>query len=264
MRPPFPKSWRKGPDKAPARVRRSGKGQGAFTLIELLLAMVLVGLVLAAIMGVFYGAFRLRAQTVALVEQGLPVQRALSILRQDLAGMVLPGGILSSNLLTDDSSSLAAVRGQRVSPPLFTSNGLSTDLEPWADIQCVTYYLRPPTNQFGVNGLDLFRMVNRNLLPLNTDIPREEWMMSGVERVTFSYYDGTQWKTSWNSTNDVTTLPTAIKVEIQLAPALEVAANGVRKTSGRQVRPVIELISPIFLTPVTNTSVSSSTVGGQP
>ena len=232
----------------------------AFTLIELLRARVLVGLVLAAVSSVFFGAFGLRQRTQALVDEGLPIQHALDVIRRDLAGLVQPGGIMTSNLITD-ASSLTAVSGQRVSPPLYTGTGTINDFAPWADIQCVTYYLRPPTNRVANGGFDLFRMLNRNLLPVNTDMPEEQWLMTGVERMEFSYYDGTQWKLTWNSTNDATVLPKAVKVDIQLAPPVEVAASGVRRNTSRQAHPKIELISPVILTAVTN---QNSTAGGQP
>ncbi len=236
------------------------QGGRGFTLIELLLAIVLVSLVMAAITSVFFGAFRLRERTVSLVEGGLPIQHALDVIRHDLSGLVQPGGILSSNLLTD-TISLNQVSGKQVGPPWYIGNGIATDYAPWGDIQCVTYYLRPPTNQIGSAGMDLFRMVSRNLLPLNTDTPEEQRLMGGVERVEFTYYDGTQWKTTWNSTNDVTLLPKAIKVEIELSKKQELAPSGVRRTTGRQSRPVVQLISPVILTSVTN---QSSTSGGQP
>ena len=246
------------PNAKPTSIQRSSAC--AFTLIELLLAMVLVGLVLAAVSSVFFGAFGLRQRTQALVDNGLPVQHAIEVIRRDLAGLVQPGGVLRSNLITD-SSSLSAVSGQRVSPPLYTGSGTINDFAPWSDVQCVTYYLRPPTNRLANSGFDLYRMLNRNLLPLNTDIPEEQWLMTGVDRMEFSYYDGTQWKLTWNSTNDLTLLPKAVKVQIQLAPPVEVAASGIRRNTSRQAHPKIELISPVILTAVTN---QNSTAGGMP
>lgn len=243
------------------RAPLSADGWRAFTLIELLLAIVIVSLVLAAIMNVFFGAFGLRERTVALVEGGLPIQHTLEVMRQDLGALVQPGGVLSSNLLTDASTSLGQVFGQQVGPSWYVGNGIATDYAPWGDIQRITYYLRPPTNQLNSAGLDLFRMVSRNLLPLNNDIPEEQRLMGGVDRVDFTYYDGNQWKTSWNSTNDATLLPKAVKVDIQLTLKQELTPSGIRRNSGRQSRPVVQLIAPLVLTLVTN---QNSTSGGQP
>lgn len=230
---------------------------GAFTLIELLLAIVLVALVMAAVTGVFYGSVRLRNRTTARTLDGLPLQQTVAQIRRDLAGLVQPGGIFSSNLITD-SDSLTVVRGQVVSPPLFTNTGRISDFVPWGDIQCVRYYLRNPTNRTAAVGMDLFRVLNRNLLSATTETPEEQWLMSGVERVQFSFYDGTQWKNSWNSTNDLTLLPRAIKLEMVLAPSPEPGPLTSR-VAARQVHPVIQLVSPVVLTAVTN---STSTAGG--
>ena len=243
------------------KARLASHGWMGFTLIELLLAIVIVSLVLAAIMNVFFGAFGLRERTVALVESGLPIQHTLEVIRQDLSGLVQPGGVLSSNLVTDASTSLGQVTGQQVGPFWYVGNGIATDYAPWGDIQRIAYYLRPPTNQFSSTGLDLYRMVSRNLLPLNNDIPEEQRLMGGVDRVEFSYYDGNQWKTSWNSTNDITLLPKAVKVEIQLSLKQELTPSGIRRSSGRQSRPVVQLIAPLVLSLVTN---QNSTSGGQP
>ena len=41
-------------------------------------------------------------------------------------------------------------------------------------------------------------------------------MLSGVQSVIFSYYDGTEWDNQWDSTQQ-TNLPNAIKMDIQMA-----------------------------------------------
>src|SRR5205085_9785318 len=73
-------------------------------------------------------------------------------------------------------------------------------------------------------GKDLVRVITRNLLPaIVEEEPPRQWLMGGVQGVTFNYYDGAQWRDSWDSTMpDPTTgltnnLPQAIKAQIQLA-----------------------------------------------
>ena len=41
-------------------------------------------------------------------------------------------------------------------------------------------------------------------------------ILSGVQSLTFLYYDGTQWDPTWDTTQQ-TNLPLAIKVQIQMA-----------------------------------------------
>jgi hypothetical protein len=64
--------------------------------------------------------------------------------------------------------------------------------------------------------------------------------LSGVQNLTFLYYDGTQWDTSWDTTQQ-TNLPLAIKVQIDMASQPGVAARG-----------PLELVVPIDVLVTTN------------
>src|SRR5436309_5204412 len=67
----------------------------AFTLIEVLIAAAAFAIVLAAINAVFYSALRLRNKTAAALDEALPLQQAVAIIKRDLANIVVPGGTLS-------------------------------------------------------------------------------------------------------------------------------------------------------------------------
>jgi hypothetical protein len=70
--------------------------------------------------------------------------------------------------------------------------------------------------------MDLFRSVTRNLLPVMQDQTEEQFLMAGVQAITFQYYDGSAWKDTWDSTQpDSATglsnnLPCAIRMDLQL------------------------------------------------
>src|SRR2546421_7582209 len=72
----------------------------AFTLIEVLLALSVSAIVLAAIGGVFYSALRLRERTTAMLDESAPLYHAFALLRRDLQGAVPPGGTLSGDFKT--------------------------------------------------------------------------------------------------------------------------------------------------------------------
>lgn len=226
-----------------------------FTLMEVLIAVVAFSIVLAAINSVYYGAIRLRNKTAAGLEQALPIEHATAIIKRDLANLVLPGGTLFGPL---QSSSISNnVMGQS-SPSFYTSSGITDETSPWGDVQRVSYLLLDSTNR--ANGKDLVRSVSRNLLPALQDQPEQQALMTRVENIAFLFYDGSQWRDSWDSTApDLATglsnaLPKAIKVQIQLLS--EEAGRS------RQREAPIELVVPTTVQARTNQTQATS--GGQP
>ena len=226
-----------------------------FTLIEVLIATAAFAIVLAAINGVFYGAIRLRNQTATALDDALPGQQALAIIKRDLAGLVAPGGTLAGPLQTTLASK--GLPGQS-GPDFYTATGSIDETSPWAQVQRVSYVLTASTNRTGAK--DLFRAVTRNLLPATSiEAPARQWLLGGVQNMAFSFYDGNQWRDSWDSTTaDVSTgqtnlLPRAIRVQIQLA-----AGQSARAVS--QTAP-LELVVPVVVQSRTNQTQQST--GGQ-
>jgi type II secretion system protein J len=198
-----------------------GPGRSAFTLLELLLAVLIFSIVLSAIHVVFFTALRLRDRTTSAVERSLPLQQTLNIIQRDLANLAAPGGTLSGQLQSTPPTSLTTSGlGPQNGPQFYTTVGLVNDRVPWSEFQRVSYFLAAPTND--APGMDLFRSVARNLLPQKAEATEDQFLMSGVETVTFQYYDGSNWKDTWDSTEaDTVTgltnnLPKAIKVALAL------------------------------------------------
>ncbi|MDE3099542.1 MAG: GspJ family type II secretion system protein [Verrucomicrobiota bacterium] len=191
----------------------------AFTLIEMILAIGVAALVLAAINAVFFAALRLRDATQAAVDGAAPVEQALSVMGRDLACAVppKPGGVLSGDFRA------GAIRSAGVSGPaaieLYTASGRLSASEPWGDIQRVTYELKPPRNR-NEAGMELVRSVARNLLTAATPTVENQRMLSGVAGIQFTCFDGAQWLGTWDTTDSTagdTNLPLAVRVTIQMA-----------------------------------------------
>jgi type II secretion system protein J len=230
--------------------------RSAFTLIELLLAIVIFSMILAAVNAVFFGAMKLRQKTADSATKAQPLELTLATLRRDLAGIVLPGTNFAGVL--DSAAQIQGLTEQNVGTEIFTTSGVFRDNLPWAEIQKIAYVLRDPTNRLSSSGRDLVRIVKRNLLPAAEEQAEEQRLMSDVNRVDFSFYDGSSWRTSWNSTNELTTLPRAIKVEITLES--EPPAPGSRATTTASRLP-IQMVVPIMLASVTNSTATNSTGG---
>ena len=195
----------------------------AFTLIEMILAIGVSAIVLVSVSGALFTSLRLRDDTSDMVDAATPVDSVATFLRRDLQGCVTPTNgsvkILSGGFRAGDGT-LSSGNNQPVSVEMYTTTGALSDAEPWADIQCVTYELKTPALTTAT-GKDLYRSVTRNLLPSgSTANVSDQLMLSGVDSLKFSCYDGAIWQPTWDTTSATavnTNLPLAVKVEIQMA-----------------------------------------------
>jgi len=226
-------------------------GTRAFTLIEMVLAIGVAALVLLAIHSVLFGALRLRDAASDLVDATTPVDMTLTTIRRDLQCVVTPTNgttkILSGDFRAGDVQSYG-VSGD-VAVEMYTATGALSANAPWADIQRVTYELKPPTDGTTGQGKDLVRSTMRNLLSTTTPEVDDQLLLSGVESIKFSCYDGTQWQDTWDTTGMTSTLytnlPTAVRVDLQM-------------TGGNSQGP-IEILVPIDAQPRTNMVFTATT-----
>lgn len=211
-------------------------GSGAFTLLELLLALAVFAIVLTAINGVFFATLRLRNKTSDAFDRALPIEQAVTMIRRDLAGLMLPGGVLSGTFRTTPttSGSLMETVGRRVSPDLYTSTGMVDEGSPYSEVQKVGYFLVNPTNQSP--GFELVRASSRNLLPAATEEIEPQLLLSGVESATMTFYNGYDWTEVWDGAVN-TNLPSAVRVRILMMPDEERTAR----------RSPIEVVVPVLV-----------------
>src|SRR5207248_1409247 len=143
--------------------------RSGFTLLELLIAMGIFAVVLTAINGVFFGAMRLQRASARTVEEAVPLQQALAILKRDLQGIVAPGGTMAGPLQPSSASIASASMlpqggaagngmGQQGSTIFYTCTGALDETSPFGDIQKVAYYLKAPETRTSP-GKDLVRVV---------------------------------------------------------------------------------------------------------
>lgn len=224
--------------------RRAGARKAGFTLLELLLATAIFAIVLLAIQTVFFAGLTLRKRTSAALDESLPIQQSLAILRKDLQNAVNPGGVLAghfrvggpadslaSGSATVTGSGSATGRGtslgiaastQGGGLDFFTAVGNPGDWEPGADIIEVNYQLMEPLEKTDeTRGQDLVRSVTRNLLSTGTLESEEQRLLPNVESLEFEFYDGYNWQTTWDTSMDSTPLPNAVRVSLLIAPDLD-------------------------------------------
>ena len=208
----------------------------AFTLIEVMVAILIAAVVLASLNSFFAGAMRLRSRVTETAEQDLPVEFAVATMKKDLRGIVPPGTLAGAM-----ASDVAAVgMTQPAALEIYTTTGVLRDDVPWADVQKIDYYLQTSTNKLVATGRDLIRGVTRNLLASTPETPSPQPLLQGVDSLTFAFYDGTNWNTSWSAT--LSNTPVAIRVNINFAPP----------PGGGHLTPPVEFVEPVVIEALTN------------
>lgn len=250
------KAWPPRLDGQRPRPRR-----GAFTLIELLLAITLSAIIISATVAVLFGALRLRNETERRSDASTAVQQALSVLRRDLADMALPASdstnAMAGALVYGGITGINDPAGTGMQ--LFTTTGVVTDMARWGDLQKVGYVLRLPTNAAANLGRDLHRVVTRNLLPVLAESFDDQLLLQNVESFQMSFFDGTTWRLAWGGTNETVSLPRAIRVDLVLN---DIDPDDLaRGNLGNRTQLPFQLVVPVVVTSATN-STSTSGAGG--
>jgi type II secretion system protein J len=234
----------------PAGQRRfQGRAFGAFTLIEMILAIGVAAIALIVVNTVLFASLRLRDATADTVDTASPIDAATAFIRRDLECIVTPTNGTSKVLSGDFRAGNVSSAGvpEQAAVEMFTATGAVGANAPWADIQRVTYELRQPTSNTGA-GKDLIRSVVRNLLTASTPDVQDQLMLSGVESIKFSGFDGMQWQDTWDTTGTTsqnTNLPVAVRVNIQM--------------SGNNNSDPIEIVVPIDSQVRTNVVLTATT-----
>jgi type II secretion system protein J len=190
----------------------------------MLIAVSIFSILLIGIHTILYTALHLHRTAVDSLEATLPREQALMIIQRDLANVVTrTNGVFLGPLQSVNQTNILP---DQIGPDFYTTGGELDGMVPWGNIEKIDYLLSVPTNGNRGPGRDLIRAVTRNLLPVN-QIPQPDEkhaLLSGVQNLTFLYYDGTAWQPQWDTTQQ-TNLPTAIKVQIQMAPKAGVVAR---------------------------------------
>ncbi len=222
---------------------RRQRGEGGFTLLELLLSTAVGAIVLLVVNATFFGALRLHNTTHEKIDNDLVLQRALGIVRKDLAGIMVPPNPQAttytlSGQLTSDATSMNDLdnTGERITPDIYTTSGKIDGWTPYAEVQMVAYYLASAPD--GGQGKDLVRSITRNLLPAADPTIEEQTLLTGVTSAAISYFDGENWLEIWDTTA-TSSLPNAIKFSFVLASR--------DSNSARSDPAPIELIVPVLV-----------------
>ena len=184
------------------------QSRAAFTLMEVLIAIAVCAIVLAALNTVFYSSIRLHKNTLAAMDEATPVENTFVTIRRDLVNIVAP----SRTNYALQSTMVSQPQFGQITPDIYTATGQIDGLNPWGDVQKVAYGLVASADG---TSRDLVRLVSHNLLATTTETPEQQWLLGNVRNIAFHYFDGTQWAETWDTTTQ-SNLPAAIKVDLDV------------------------------------------------
>jgi type II secretion system protein J len=188
----------------------------AFTLIEIMMALAGGAVILAAIYGIFTKAVHLRDDGTARTREVRVRARAATVLRNDLRNALVSGGRFAATLTGSPTGQSGGFPGYLKFTTTTAHDGGDVNVAA-ADVQEVEYYIvTDPTAQEAKAGR-LVRTVNRDLLTTVRQAPAEEPLLTGVQSMEISFFDGESWQETWEVTDEDKTLPEAVRVRLLTA-----------------------------------------------
>ncbi len=198
------------------RTPDSGLRTGAFSLLEVILALAIVGLVLAAIAPALIGTLRAERQARRVLEPLAQEQVAFALLRDDLLAAPLPNGSVAE-AFSVVTASVVGRRGDTLTlfsaaaPPLPPRIAKRA---PELGQAMITW--RTQVSEDG-RGLAWTRSRRANLLATgNAPEPQAEILLEHLAELTVETLSGTTWSDSYDSDDQGQVLPLAVRITYAL------------------------------------------------
>lgn len=191
-----------------------------FTLMELLVAMVLMVSVAACLYTALYTGFRAHRSALQAVEPTLQALNAIELLKEDILGVTPPGdsNSLAGAFVGEDDAGIKGVDTDSLE--FYTTHVYADEESVHGGIGKVALFLEEEDaqdQQRNFTTYKLLREVSTNLLSPRTEEPLEQVLCRDVVSLNLRYYDGESWVEEWDSSADANSLPQAVEVDIQIA-----------------------------------------------
>lgn len=200
------------PPRHPDRPRTQSRT--AFTLLELLVAMVLMVVVASCLYTALYTGFRAYRSAESAVEPTLQAVNAIELLKEDLDGVLPPGSALAGAFTGTDSPGTKGVDADSVE--FYTTHVYADQEQLMGGLGKIEMLLETDPNSRDGSYM-LVRRLTTNLLAPKEVQAEEQVLCRRVVSMNLRYFDGSGWVEAWDSTADANSLPLAVEVEIQIA-----------------------------------------------
>ena len=233
---------------------RAHRARG-FTLLELLVALMMAGIVAGSLYSSLRIGFLARAAAEASLEPIRTAELATALLRADFES-AMPAGdgveTIAGPFVAADATGAAgqaadtvdfftlgnpadaqgaAAAAAQAGPGMDAAAGITggANSAPLpAEARRVQIGLTEYPGPGGVAEQVLVRRVTTNLLSQVQVEPQEEILCRGVRALNFRYFDGTTWQDSWDSTLIDNHIPAAVEMVVELDRSTEAGERIVR------------------------------------
>jgi prepilin-type N-terminal cleavage/methylation domain-containing protein len=182
-----------------------------FTLIEVILAMVISAILLAGVVTAFRQSLTLREQSFRVAETQTRLRVAETALRTALQNVALPSDLLGGTFVGTKEEN----GDQRLDSLSLNVLSSALDSRCLGDILNLEFVLEEDED---TGKYRLLKNVTRNLLSLEEEEPEETELLNDIYGMEITYYNGTDWTDSWDSSTVDNALPEAVLVHISFQP----------------------------------------------
>ena len=185
-----------------------------FTLLELLAAMVLMAVIASCLYTALHTGFRAYRSALSAVEPTSQAISAIQLLKQDISGVLPPGGVLAGAFIGEDAEGIRGVDTDSLE--FYTTHIYADDEQTAGGLGKIELLLEQDTEGDYGDYL-LLRRVTMGLLSPKAVEADEQVLCRSVVSLNLRYFDGDGWVDDWDSTADANSLPRAVEIDIQIA-----------------------------------------------
>lgn len=260
----------------------STRRASAFTLLEVMVALVIVAMIASALFASLTIAFKARKSAINNLTNLRQIRFAMETVGKDIQTVLPPTGVLAGAFFAtpdDPAENLDTLELYNAAPATRT-------LQAGGDIQKVVLRVMLESEVQGAavdadlldernqgqrlssgdeQGSDmvLVRRVTRQLLAQVTPEPPYQIIARHVQTFRVRLYDGVDWLDTWDSTTTQNTLPQAVEVTLEIKEPLPVD-----QIAGADIEPRVHTMTRVFQVPafavaVGDTSSTQDAVGRQ-
>lgn len=195
-----------GPPRHPRTSRRRG-----FTLLELLIAIAMAGIVLLSLYSAMGTVFKARRVAMASTERARTVEVVMRVLQRDIEAAQSPDGVIANTFSGIDQTGPS---GDTDTLEFYTTAPGPRSTDHTNVVNHVQWMLAADPND--AQQSVLVRQVSSQPLAFSEEDPLQEVLCRHVHSFNLRYFDGTDWVDGWDSTTEASLVPIAIEIDLDL------------------------------------------------